>query len=128
MSLTACIRRWPVTTRSPWLVNSLLPANSSSTEASASFICRNSGSLVVAPEQQRDPGARADAADTDDLAREVGQLELLEQHAAVVLQRAPVGAQQLVQLVADGSRSSPADEHAQRHDQRRLVDDPDASR
>ena len=44
--------------------------------------------LAVAAEQQRDPGAGADAAHADDLAREVGQPELLEQHAPVVLERA----------------------------------------
>ena len=32
--------------------------------------------LAVAAEQQRDPGARADAPDADDLARDVDQLEL----------------------------------------------------
>ena len=42
--------------------------------------------LAVAAQQQRDPGARADAAHTDDLACEVGQAELLEQYAPVVLQ------------------------------------------
>ena len=80
MSLGACISRWPVTTRSPWFENSLGPRNSSSTEASASFICRNSGSCAVTAEQQRDPRAGAHAADSDHLAGEVGQPELLEQH------------------------------------------------
>ena len=49
MSLVACISRCPVTTRSPWLENSLGPRNSSSTDASASFICRNSGSCPSRP-------------------------------------------------------------------------------
>ena len=33
--------------------------------------------LPVTPDQQRDPRARADAADPDHLASEIGQLELL---------------------------------------------------
>ena len=49
MSLVACIRRCPVTTRWPWFENSLGPRNSSSTDASASLICRNSGSWPSRP-------------------------------------------------------------------------------
>ena len=49
MSLAACISRWPTTTRSPWFENSLGPRNSSSTDASASFICKNSGSWPSRP-------------------------------------------------------------------------------
>ena len=50
----------------------------------------------VEAEQQRNPGARAYATDANHLAREIGHAELLQQHAPVVLQRAPVGAQLLV--------------------------------
>ena len=49
MSLAACISRWPSTTRWPWLANLLLPRNGSSTEASASLTCRNSGSSSSRP-------------------------------------------------------------------------------
>ena len=52
--------------------------------------------LSVAAEHQRDPGARADASDAHDLAREVDEAELLEQHPPVVLERGPVAAQQFV--------------------------------
>ena len=48
--------------------------------------------VVVPAEQQDDPAAGADAADADDLAGDVDQPELLEQVAAVALQRAPVRA------------------------------------
>src|SRR5204863_7057798 len=58
------------------------------------------GVLPVAPEQQPDPRPRTDAADAHDLAREVDELELLEQHAPVVLERRTVGTQEPVQLVA----------------------------
>ena len=61
----------------------LLPRNGSSTDASASLSCRNSGSLVVAAEHEHDPRARADAADADDLARRVDVAEALEQPPAV---------------------------------------------
>ena len=45
--------------------------------------------------------ARADAADADDLARHVDDLELLEQVAAVALQRRPVGAELCVDVVLE---------------------------
>ena len=56
---------------------------------------------VVDAEEERDPGAGADAADPDDLAGEVDEAELLEQVAAVGLERPPVGADQLVDLVLE---------------------------
>src|ERR1039457_6126744 len=49
MSLTACIRRWPATTRSPSLVNVLAPAQALSTDGWASLTCRNSGSVSSRP-------------------------------------------------------------------------------
>ena len=49
MSLAACIRRCPTTTRRPWWACSLLPTNRSSTDASASFDWRNSGSCSSRP-------------------------------------------------------------------------------
>ena len=42
--------------------------------------------VFVASQQQRDPVAGADAADADDLAREVEQAKLVDQHAAVALE------------------------------------------
>src|SRR5205823_5612840 len=54
--------------------------------------------LIVAAEEERDPGARADAADADDLSRQVDEPELFEQVAAVRLQRPPVGADEAVYL------------------------------
>ena len=82
MSLAACISRWPATTRCPWLENSLLDVNSSSTEASASFTCRNNGSTLIVEEQQ-DPGFGPDASHADDFASEVDEPVLLEQAPAI---------------------------------------------
>ena len=96
MSLAACIRCWPLTTRSPLL------------DASSEELLEHGGlSLLdlqeqriapVAAEQQHDPGARADAADADHLARDVDQPELLQQLAAVEVQRRAVVAHDLAQL------------------------------
>ena len=76
--------------------------------------------LAIPAEHQRDPRARADTPDPDHLTREIGQLELLEQHPPVELERLPIAAQQLVQrlehLVALLARRELLD----RHDQRRL--------
>ena len=81
------------------------------------------GVLAVQAEQQRDPGARAHAADTHHLARKVGQLELLEQHAPVVLKRRPIAAQQLVQPVPDFIALAAIREVRDRHDQGWIGDD-----
>jgi hypothetical protein len=59
MSLDACIRRWPATTRWPSFVYLLVPTKRLSTDGAASFTCRNSGSLSLRPSistiQQRVP-------------------------------------------------------------------------
>ena len=77
--------------------------------------------VVVAADHQHDPRAGADAADTDDLARRVDVAEALEQVLAIALQRAPVAAvhaaRELLDIVAAG-------EVLDRHDQRRVADDP----
>ena len=124
MSLAACIRRWPSTTRWPWLLNVLLPRNGSSTDASASLNCRNSGSLVVAAEHQHDPGASADAADADDLAGRMDVAEALEQSAPVLGQRAPVRADDAAQVVLDAVALGRRHDVLDRDDQRRVARDP----
>ena len=55
--------------------------------------------LLVAALEQDDERPRADAADADDLAGDVDELEPLEQVASVVLQGGPVGAELLVDRV-----------------------------
>ena len=57
--------------------------------------------FVVDAEEERDPGAGADAADPDDLAGQVDEPELLQQVATVGLERAPVGADQVADLALD---------------------------
>ena len=56
--------------------------------AAASLICRKRGSPSSRPSRSAIQASRADAADADDLAREVGQLVAVEEDAPVVLQRA----------------------------------------
>ena len=58
--------------------------------------------LLVDAEEEHDPGAGADAADPDHLTGEVDEPELLEQVAAVGLERPAVGADQVADLVLDG--------------------------
>ena len=55
--------------------------------------------LLVAPLEQDDERPRADAADTDDLAGDVDDLEALEQVASVILQRGSIGAELLMDRV-----------------------------
>ena len=66
--------------------------------------------VLVAPLEQNDEGARADAPDPDDLAGHVDDLEPLEQKTPVVLQRRTVSPELLVdhmlQLVRGDDRRS----------------------
>ena len=79
---------------------------------------------VVVAEHQHDPRARADAADAHHLARRVHVAEALEQAAAVAGQRAPVGADQLPHRVLEHDALVRGDQLLDRHDQRRVADDP----
>ena len=56
---------------------------------------------------QHDPGARADAADADDLARGVDEAEALEQPPAVAGERAPVGADHAARAPRRARSASP---------------------
>ena len=62
--------------------------------------------LVVAAEHEADPGARADAADADDLAGRVDVAEALEQLAPVARERAPVGADDAAEELLDQVRAA----------------------
>src|SRR5450755_2013367 len=79
---------------------------------------------AVAADQQRDPRARADAPDAYHLTSEIGQFELLEQHASVPLERLAVPAHQLAQRFEHLLALAAGRELLDRHDQRRLVNDP----
>ena len=121
MSLAACISRCPSTTRWPWLANSLLPRNGSSTDACASFICRKQRILVVPAEEEQDECPRPHAPDAHDLPGRVDEPEALEQMPAIAEQRPPVLADHetlgLDRLLA-------AEELRDRDDQRRIAHDP----
>ena len=122
MSLLACIRRCPSTTRSPWLLNALGLRNSSSTEAWASFICSSSGS----PRRHR-ASARSTRAcrrcPRRRLCARSRPAELLEQHPAVVAEAGAKGAQQLVQPSNSSVALAACREVGDRDDQRRIGDD-----
>ena len=126
MSLAACIIRCPCTTRSPCCRYRLLGRYASRTDAVASLTCRKSGSCCVPSLQQDDERAGAHAAHTDHLAGHVHDLEALEQVAPVVLQGGPVGAELLADRRVDlvGRQAVRGGQVAQRHDDRRLADDP----
>jgi hypothetical protein len=84
MSLAACIMRWPCTTRSPGLVIPALRQVVLEHRPGRLLHLQEQRVLLVAALQQHDERARADAADADDLARHVDDLEALQQVPAVV--------------------------------------------
>ena len=80
---------------------------------------------LVRAEHESDPGARADAADADHLAGKVDEPELFEQVTPVGLERAPVGADEVVHLLLKGlPLHLRRKELVDRNDQRRVADDP----
>src|SRR4029453_11310742 len=82
--------------------------------------------LLIATLEQHDEGARADAADADDLPGHVDDFEAFEQVPPIRLQRGPGGGELLrgggVHLV-DRETGGPG-QITQRDDDRRLADDP----
>ena len=93
MSLAACISRWPTTTRRPWF-GVLAPADEPLEHRGLRLLrLQEQRILVVAADEEMDPGACSDAPDADHLARGVDVFELLDR---VVLagERAPVAADQ----------------------------------
>ena len=83
--------------------------------------------LAVVGLQQQDPGAGADAADPDDLAGDLDQLELLHEVPAVGLQGARVLVEEVGELDVDRLGLQVTEELFDRHDQRRVADDPSLS-
>ena len=124
MSLAACMRRWPSTTRWPWLAYSLLPRNGSSTEASRLLELEEERVLVVATEHEQDPGPGADAADADHLACRMHVAKALEQPTTVTRQRAPVGADDGADESRRSDRRSAPTISSIGHEERRIADDP----
>ena len=80
--------------------------------------------MLVAPQHQHDPGARADAAHADDLARRMDVAKALQQLPAVGAQGAPVGADHPAHELLELGRSDTGDHFLDRDDQRRVARDP----
>ena len=82
--------------------------------------------MLVAPLEQRDVRPCSDAADTDDLPGDIGDLEALQQMASVVLECGPVGAEPLMDhlLKLVGRELRGLGELSKRDHDRRLTDDP----
>ena len=78
---------------------------------------------LVAAEHQDDPGPGAHAADAHDLAGHVGEVELLEQVAAVALQGPPVASQHAPQELVDLVALDTLEEVPDRLDEGRVADD-----
>ena len=86
---------------------------------------RKSGSDLVAAEHQDDPALGPHAAHADHLAGHVGELELLDQHPPVGLQRPPVLAEEGAQFLLEVDRAGQlAEQVAERDDDRRVGNDP----
>ena len=91
MSLSACIRCCPATTRSPWLRYWLRPQKAAQHRRLGLLgLQEQRFVLAFAALHQSDPGAGADAADPDHLAGQLDQGEVLEQVLSIGLQGAPV--------------------------------------
>jgi hypothetical protein len=80
--------------------------------------------LLSFSEHQQDPGARADAADPDHLARCVHVAEALEQAPPIVLKCASVAASRAARELLERLRLLGARELLERHDQHWVVGDP----
>ena len=101
MSLAACIIRCPCTTRSPGCSIAALREVVLEHRRGRLLDLQEQRVLLVAALEQHDERPGADAADTDDLAGDVDDLEPLQQMAPVVLQRRAVGAELVVDRVLD---------------------------
>ena len=77
----------------------------------------------VTAEHQQDPRSRADTAHPDDLAGRVDHPEVLEEVAAIGLERAPVSAQHDSQKLHDLVEIHPRGDVLDRLDERRVADD-----
>ncbi len=80
--------------------------------------------LVVLAEQQHDPAAGADTADTDDLAGDVGEPEALQQEPAVGREGLAVALDEPADLLLQDVPFGPRQQILQRDQQRRVGGDP----
>ena len=108
MSLAACMTRWPSTTRRPWW-SYRRPGEGGEDRRLRLLGLQEQRVGVVAAEEQHDPRARPDAADADDLARDVGVLVAVEQLVAVGRRRRAVASRSgRADPVLDPLRSAPS--------------------
>ena len=91
MSAAACIIRWPATIRSPCCANSTLAQERLEHRSLRLLELEEQRVAVVASEQKQDPGAGADASDTDDLPRRVNVAVALEELSPIGWQGLRVG-------------------------------------
>ena len=80
--------------------------------------------IHVAADEQDDPGARPDAPDADDLAREVRVLVAVEQQAVVVLERRAIALDPIPDPAVDLVRLGVREEVLDRHDEWMVGEDP----
>ena len=129
MSLAACIIRWPAHHPFPGIV---VPAPGQVVlqhRPGGLLDLQEQRVLLVAALQQHDERPGADAADPDDLAGHVDDLELLQQVPPVVLQGGPVLPELVVHRLLDVVGGHPVLllEVPDRDHDRRLADDPVAA-
>ena len=101
MSLLACMRCWPWTTRSPCDRRSLGLDERLEHRRLCLLCLQQQRVTVVAAEHQHDPCSGADAADAHHLPGDVGEVEGLEKVAAVTRQRPPVPVDELTEELVD---------------------------
>ena len=89
MSLLACISRWPDHHALAVVLELARTEELLEHRRLGLLHLQEQRIPAVAPQHQRDPGARADAADAHHLAREVDEPELLEQQLALVRTSVP---------------------------------------
>jgi hypothetical protein len=123
MSLSACIRSCPATTRSPWLLYWLRPQVGGEHGRLGFLGLQEQRFGSVSALHQGDPRAGADAADPDYLAGQLDQGEVPDQVPAVGLQGALVLAQHLTDQLVDLLCLHIGEELLDRLDQRRVADD-----
>ena len=124
MSGAACIIRCPSTTRCPCWAYSALPEERLEHRGLRLLELEEQRVVVVAADQEQDPGACTHAADADDLACGMHVPVALEQVAPVVRQRAPIRANHaphdVLEVVLLRTRQYVLD----RRDEGRVADDP----
>ena len=106
MSGVACISRWPTTTRWPWLACALGRQVRLQHRRRRLLGLEDERVVLVAALEDDHEAARADAADADDLEREVGEAVALEELAPALGHRGAVVLEDLLRSAAGAARRS----------------------